>query len=156
MESGQHWVKWWGVTCKVPNHYPKQCRVMVDLIVRNKFLLKLNTNTHHVVTPMALQLNHRESWGTGSIPCMLVRNSLLWNGASCFPAGRHQMVSVTLIARFMGPTWGPPGTCRPQDVDPINLAVRVFATNPTCQSPRLVGWHMSPMQPYQWSLNPLQ
>ena len=24
------------------------------------------------------------------------------------------MLSVSLIARFMGPTWGPPGSCRPQ------------------------------------------
>ena len=26
--------------------------------------------------------------------------------------------AITLIARFMGPTWGPPGSCRPQ-VDPM-------------------------------------
>ena len=30
----------------------------------------------------------------------------------------------TQIARFMWPTWGPPGTCRPQ-VGPMNLAIRV-------------------------------
>ena len=32
------------------------------------------------------------------------------------------------IATFMGPTWGPPGSCRPQmgpDVGPMNLAIRV-------------------------------
>ena len=29
------------------------------------------------------------------------------------------------IAKFMGPTWGPPGYCRPHD-GPINLAIRVI------------------------------
>ena len=33
------------------------------------------------------------------------------------------------IARFMGPTWGPPGSCQPPDgphVGPMNLAIRVM------------------------------
>ena len=27
---------------------------------------------------------------------------------------QHHLASVSLIARFTGPTWGPPGSCRPQ------------------------------------------
>ena len=30
----------------------------------------------------------------------------------------------TRIAKFMGPTWGPPGSCQPQ-MGPMNLAIRV-------------------------------
>ena len=26
----------------------------------------------------------------------------------------HQLCGISQIARFMGPTWGPPGSCRPQ------------------------------------------
>ena len=33
----------------------------------------------------------------------------------------------THIARLMGPTWGLPGSCRPQ-VGPMNLAIRVYIT----------------------------
>ena len=37
--------------------------------------------------------------------------------------------STTQIARFMGPTWGPPGSCQPQmgpHVDPMNLDMRAL------------------------------
>ena len=34
------------------------------------------------------------------------------------------MINVSSqIAKFMGPTWGPPGSCRPQ-MGPMNLAIR--------------------------------
>ena len=37
------------------------------------------------------------------------------------------MNQISQIARFMGPTWGPPGSCRPHvgpHVGPMNLAIR--------------------------------
>ena len=40
-----------------------------------------------------------------------------------------QWSDPTQTARFMGPTWGPPGSCRPQVgpmLPPINLAIRVL------------------------------
>ena len=44
----------------------------------------------------------------------------------------------TLIARFMGPAWGPPGPCRPH-VGPMNLVIRAVWTHnrhPTSHSHR--------------------
>ena len=40
--------------------------------------------------------------------------------------GRHSLPIISQIAKFMGPTWGPPGSCWPQmaHVDPMNLAIR--------------------------------
>ena len=37
---------------------------------------------------------------------------------------------ATQIARFMGPTWGPPGSCRPQ-MGPMYLAIREDIVNST-------------------------
>ena len=38
----------------------------------------------------------------------------------------HLLTGISQIARFMGPTWGPPGSCEPQmgpRVGPMNLAI---------------------------------
>ena len=39
----------------------------------------------------------------------------------------------TQIAKFMGPTWGPPGSCWPQ-MGPMNLVIRAAAWNPLIHS----------------------
>ena len=52
-------------------------------------------------------------------------------------ASRHGNTSQ--IAKFMGPTWGPPGSCRPQMgsmLAPMNLALRVSALLAICESKR--------------------
>ena len=41
----------------------------------------------------------------------------------------HHDIAITQIARFMGPTWDPPGSCRPQVgpmLAPQTLAIRVL------------------------------
>ena len=42
--------------------------------------------------------------------------------------GADKWPMVSQIAKFMGPTWGPPGSCRPQMgpmlAGPVNLAIR--------------------------------
>ena len=43
----------------------------------------------------------------------------------CFPN-----VRLTLKARFMGPTWGPPGSCRPQ-VGPISASWTLLSGDPS-------------------------
>ena len=48
----------------------------------------------------------------------------------------------TQIARFMRPTWGPPGSCRPQ-MGPINLAIRGYiATVINTTKPKLCAQFM--------------
>ena len=42
-----------------------------------------------------------------------------WNGMMILSKS-----TMTQITKFMWPTWGPPGPCRPQDVGPMNLAIR--------------------------------
>ena len=42
----------------------------------------------------------------------------LWDGSSIWQPEENRFGISTLIARFMGPTWGPPGSCQPQ-MDPM-------------------------------------
>ena len=52
----------------------------------------------------------------------------------------HQTGNITQIARFTGPTWGPPGSCQPQvgpHVGPMNLAIRGSQFHPT-----LTHWYL--------------
>ena len=53
--------------------------------------------------------------------------------------------STTQIAKFMGPAWGPPGSCRPQRgprVGPINLAIRacIISIRSICDAWRMIIW----------------
>ena len=53
----------------------------------------------------------------------------------------YKQENVSQLAKFMGPTWGPPGSCRPQmgtHVGPMNPAIRdvvQMALAPLCLSP---------------------
>ena len=45
------------------------------------------------------------------------------------------------IAMLMGPTWGPPGSCRPQVVGPMNLAIRnEFLKNNIVIAKQIATW----------------
>ena len=46
-----------------------------------------------------------------------------WSGMGLLPDG----TKPSQIAKFMGPTWGPLGSCRPQ-LGPMNLAIRDYLT----------------------------
>ena len=52
---------------------------------------------------------------------VIMCSKLIW---STFRKG-----NLTQIAKFMGPTWGPPGSCRPQ-MGPMNLAIRIIVYQP--------------------------
>ena len=41
-------------------------------------------------------------------------NGLVPGGTKPLPEPMLTSLIISLIARFMGPTWGPPGSCRPQ------------------------------------------
>ena len=67
-------------------------------------------------------------------------SSVISNGRQ---AKRHAMITppsykvlglifetLSQVARFMGPTWGPPGSCRPL-MGPMNLVIRVLFAAPS-------------------------
>ena len=49
-------------------------------------------------------------------------------GHRWIPLIKVQLCGKPQIAKFMGPTWGSPGSCRPQ-VGPMKLVIRVFVTS---------------------------
>ena len=52
----------------------------------------------------------------------------MWMGIAfqCISASNPQQTVQTQIARFMGPTWGPPGSCRPQ-ADPMSATLTLLS-----------------------------
>ena len=77
-------------------------------ITGNRFMWNLNQNNHFLKWNKRYLQNHFQ-------PFLLGLN-VLKSPWKKFP---------TQIARFLGPTWGPPWFCRPQ-VGPMNLAIRVY------------------------------
>ena len=64
------------------------------------------------------------------LPCLIWGHMLHVEHIPCviMNCGQHQWVIPTQIARFMGPTWDPPGSCWPPGgphVGPMNLAIGV-------------------------------
>ena len=49
-------------------------------------------------------------------------NALYFSFNICY--GAQLTIMQPQTAKFMGPTWGPPGSCRPQIWPPMNLAIR--------------------------------
>ena len=79
--------------------YPSQCWSIINWILGNKLEWNSNQNTNTVTTLYFLVCKL----------CLLSRNN--WQ--------RNPSLELTSeIARFTRPTWGPPGSCRPQ-VGPI-------------------------------------
>ena len=54
--------------------------------------------------------------------CTKLMTSCVWR-VNCVLLLHNHFARLTQIAKFMGPTWGPPGSCRPQ-MGPMNLAIR--------------------------------
>ena len=72
---------------------------------------------------MALLCNDISHWLGASLELVLGQQNLsvmpraaCW--LICFFCQKHTKCTLTQIARFMRPTWGPPGSCRPQ-VGPV-------------------------------------
>ena len=57
------------------------------------------------------------------------------NNSTMDTLDQHQAQRTSLIARFMGPTWGPPGSCRPQ-AGPM-LAPWILLSGRSCWQPLL-------------------
>ena len=84
----------------VSNHQPHDCLLNSLFRRRSKKTSKLRVTGLYV----------GNSPGTGEFPTQMASNaenvSIWW---------RHHVLPVTTqIARFVWPTWGPPGSCRPQ------------------------------------------
>ena len=59
------------------------------------------------------------SSGNSFYSFVATRNMISWKMQSCqYWHGFWNVWVITLIANFTGPTWGPPGSCRPQ-VGPV-------------------------------------
>ena len=76
------------------------------------------TDTHTDRQTQATTIPEGQNW-----PRVKTYN-FVWFHGGCF----LNVLWATQIARFMRPTWGPPGSCRPQ-MGPMNLAIRVYIQN---------------------------
>ena len=86
------------VAWTVPSHYLNQCWTIVNVTLRNKVLWNINRNSYVFINENGFE----------KVVCEMSTTCL----------GPNVLIIRSLIARFMWPTWGPPGSCRPQ-VGPI-------------------------------------
>ena len=78
-------------------------------------LLKIQSGYNFVHRRTDGQMDRQtDEQGETSIPPFQLRGSGVYT----------YLTKASQIARFMGPTWGPPGTCRPQ-MGPMNHAIRL-------------------------------
>ena len=69
-------------------------------------------NHTHTFNWYLLMANINQTYCSFMLGSTVVRKPLKWE--VCFVWTTNVISSITQIAKFMGPTWGPPGSCRPQ------------------------------------------
>ena len=61
-------------------------------------------------------------WAMQDWPDHYIELNMFWNLLICYVLKHYLILQLSLIARFMGPTWGAPGADKTQ-VGPINFAI---------------------------------
>ena len=112
----------------MPSHYLYQCWLFVNWIFRNKFQWNIDGNSNILIQENAFG----NDVGKNGVNFVQASMCYCWLSLS-------NTLGRTQIARFMGPTWGPPGPCWPQ-MGPI-LAPWTLLSGYVC-------WK----QPGHWSL----
>ena len=77
-ESGQHWFRWWLVTCSAPSHYLNQYWAIVNWTLRNKLQWNFHQNTYLFIDENASENIVCETaailsmWVTGVLQCSAI------------------------------------------------------------------------------------
>ena len=56
-QLGEHWFRWWLVAYLAPNHYIKQCWVIVNWTLRNSLQWNFNQNSKFFIRKMCLEMS---------------------------------------------------------------------------------------------------
>ena len=134
-ELCNQWFCYWRLVCWAQSHYLNWCWSIVDLTLGNIFQRSLNDDKKNSSSGMYLQMSS-VSWRPFCFAFNVLNaaaNYTIWYTCDCGVSHNAQLrithrgrVMHTLIAMFMGPTWGPSGADRTQVgsmFSPINFAI---------------------------------